>query len=724
MKKMNILKPASLLLSMAFIGASHYSLAQAASVEEVQSMVESAPTDSVHTVVNENGDQETENTGKYYNSEKDPINLTNEGHLPEDSTIPTEERVITGEFHNHTNQSSDASESYMSLENLLDAAFHEDLDQLPEEGRAFVEEGKPFDYFMTEDHLRKSPRDINGNEIPVQPTWKTIQEQIKKFNELKAQGKYEGKIYYPGFEWDMFGLDHVTVALIEDGTNRVPLEGIRQFEWLYSYDTPTEAFTDNELEVFGPRDNVKADKTHAYDGLKWIQENYPDSFYLVNHPSRHNGGGGVVHAEDIRDMIAYAPDIVAGLEGMPGNQMGGDRGEMHDIYGGADKMVAELGGVWDSLLGEGHDFFNYANSDFHFKISSNGLYSSGYWPSEYSRNYTKVEGNTFQDISEGMKKGNSWSVYGDLISGLEFFVKVGDKIVEMGDKLSVAKDTPVELVVRFQETKKNNYKHIFEGHESDVTNHPILDHIDLIVGNIFGKVQDKTLANNPTTRIGKRFTSDDWKKDGDEGWYSMSLPFQVDQDMYLRLRGTNNAVGQEGETDALGNPLIDPYMEKPEISSYDNPTEEDLAILREYFNQVNDRNYSDLWFYSNPIRLMVDDDQVTVSTVFENVVKSIVAEGTKVNEEIISEETPEIPGTPTPEAPGHDSDNEDDKDAQEKGSDDHKSDDKSNSELKVESASVLPQTGEQDSTVLFTGAALSILAGLGLVVGSSKKEEN
>ena len=746
MKKMNVLKPASLLLSMAVIGASHYSLVQAKTVEEIQAMTAVAPSGSTHTVTNENGDKETENTGKYYNADKDPLkDLSKAGQLVTDDKIPTEERIVSGEFHNHTNQSNDASEHYMTLENVLNAAFREDLDMIPAEGKISLDAGDAFDYYMTEDHFRKSPRDIEGNELGYEkPTWKTIQSQIEKFNQLKAEGKYSGKIYYPGFEWDLFGLDHVTVGIIEDGTNRVPLDAIRHFEWLYSYDTPTSAFTDNELEVFGPRDNVKADKTNAYDGLRWLQEQYPKSFFLVNHPSRHNGGNGVVAAEDIRKMLELAPDIVAGLEGMPGNQMGGDRGEMSDIYGGADLMIAKLGGVWDSLLGEGRNFFNYANSDFHFKISSNEIYSSGYWPSEYSRNYTKMKGDTFQDVSDALKAGNSWSVYGDLISGLEFFVEAAGQKVEMGQTLEVAKDTLANLTIRFKETETNNYKPLSADHESDVTNHPILDHIDLIVGNIFGELKDPATSENPTTRVQNRFTKENWSNDGD-GWHTIKLPFVVDQDMYMRLRGTNHGLNVPGQTDAHGNPLQDPVWDKPrpeneETFDWSNPTEEYKEAMMAHFNRINDRNYSDLWFYSNPIKIMVADGTYTIPEMYETMVKDIVKDPNTINNPRVEgvPETPETPVTPIPEEddtnvspidtaitnPTEEDNKVSDEISHLNEEKTHKESIKDIATKKVVSSSVLPQTGEKENASLFTGAALSILLGLGLAINTQSRKEN
>lgn len=93
-------------------------------------------------------------------------------------------------------------------------------------------------------------------------------------------------------------------------------------------------------------------------------------------------------------------------------------------------MIAVTGGVWDAMLSEGRRFFNFANSDFHFKVSADEKYSSGYWASEYSANQVWVEPGddqqfAFSDVVEGMRSGNAYSVYGNLISDLSFTVSDG-----------------------------------------------------------------------------------------------------------------------------------------------------------------------------------------------------------------------------------------------------------------------------------------------------------
>lgn len=168
-----------------------------------------------------------------------------------DAYAPSTGKWMTGEYHTHTVQSSDASEPFMKLENVLNAAFREDLDQLPAETITSFTYGKPFNFLMLSDHLRNSPRDPDGNKKPT-ARWEAIRDQQAKLEQLQASGKYANKIIYPGFEWDMMGLDHGSVAIVDSNDDAVPVEAIRQFEWLYSYDTSNDQFHSNEEKLLDP----------------------------------------------------------------------------------------------------------------------------------------------------------------------------------------------------------------------------------------------------------------------------------------------------------------------------------------------------------------------------------------------------------------------------------------------------------------------------------------
>ena len=77
-----------------------------------------------------------------------------------------------------------------------------------------------------------------------------------------------------------------------------------------------------------------------------------------------------------------------------------------------------------------------------------------------------------------------------------------------------------------------------------------------------------------------------------DGFHTITYKVKANKDQYFRLRGTNLGENVPGET-MDGEPLIDA---KTEIE--DNETR---------FLEINNRNYKDLWFYSNPIFVSVED---------------------------------------------------------------------------------------------------------------------
>ena len=151
---------------------------------------------------------------------------------------------------------------------------------------------------------------------------------------------------------------------------------------------------------------------------------------------------------DIRLYNDAAPSVFFGMAGMPGSQKeapsrGGydeeffnDDGTLDEeltaqarTYGGADYITAKVGGVWDSLLGEGRHFWIFSDSDFHDPTEE-------FWPGEYSKDHIWVEDLTPQGIVDGLRSGNSFSVEGQLIDGLEFRPR-RDESATMGDTLTV-----------------------------------------------------------------------------------------------------------------------------------------------------------------------------------------------------------------------------------------------------------------------------------------------
>lgn len=82
--------------------------------------------------------------------------------------------------------------------------------------------------------------------------------------------------------------------------------------------------------------------------------------------------------------------------------------------------------LWDALLGEGRKYFFFASSDWHNRGQFGPFEPQSTldaWPGEYQKIYVYTPNDRedrAQAILEGMRKGNSHSVVGDLISDLYF----------------------------------------------------------------------------------------------------------------------------------------------------------------------------------------------------------------------------------------------------------------------------------------------------------------
>jgi len=298
-----------------------------------------------------------------------------------------------------------------------------------------------------------------------------------------------------------------------------------------------------------------------------------------------------------------APDSVFMIEGMVGNQMESDRGGYtsayidanlpNRTYGGVDAMVAKVGGVWDALLGEGRRIWNVADSDSHFEIDAAGN-SSGYYPGEYAKNYVWMpEGATGSaGMLKSLRAGQQFGVFGDLINALDFRVRGSSGTGFMGQEIKVPSGEKVTLTIRFKSPPLNNYqKPVDSGKLGNMK--PVVDHVDLIVGDVTGKAAPGTpaygVATNASTRVLQRFTAADWTV-GADGFASVSVQLEAKKNQYFRLRGTNLAPNTPNQT-SNGEPLPD-----QKITDTDNTAR---------INATNDRNYNSLWFYSNPVFVSV-----------------------------------------------------------------------------------------------------------------------
>lgn len=447
---------------------------------------------------------------------------------------------VTGDFHTHT-YLTDGSHTE---EEVLSNAFGKyNLDWMANAEHGGTSKNTPFGVKLDNPVWR----------------WTTLPQSYTVLSYLSW--KYPNNTLIQGLEWNVPSHEHASVGIIANSA-----APISNFEYVFD---GGDKDTSRTLDGLPKINSTHAD---AVAGAKYLEDAYKNtSYFILNHPSR----ALTFTASSIRDFNNAAPDVAFGMEGIPGHQKEATRGGYgYDkgadtykarTYGGADYMIAKVGGLWDSLLGEGRHFWTFINSDFHDNVSGD------FWPGEYAKDYTYVTGNNQQAIVDGLRSGNSFAVEGDLINSLDFKVQGNGSSATMGQTLTVNKDSSVTVTIRFKSPEKNN-----NGDKIAV------DHVDLISGNVTEKAKPGTDAynkdTNETTKVVATFTKKQWHLDSD-GYYSVTYTDKADTAKYYRLRGTNNAPNTLNETDAAGNPLIDDLVGPNDASNA----------------------YKDLWFYSNPI---------------------------------------------------------------------------------------------------------------------------
>lgn len=491
-------------------------------------------------------------------------------------------RWLAGDFHNHTFLTDGSTAS----ENVFSHAFRFGLDWLAnsEHGGAYGRSpnGQPW----------PSSGLIFLGDPPAGNMWRW-QSLLQYSYPLisKARSAHPAKLIIQGYEWNIPAHEHASVGIID--TDEEDGKAIARHEYLFdAKDTSTTT------DVFLTKEEKQGENNHskAIAGVAWLEKNYQDSGYCVlNHPSRKLK----YSIADFRDLNDAAPHVAFGFEGFPGHQKAPtrgnyDRGPFFDAsgdeitdkartYGGADYILAKIGGTWDALLGEGRHFYTFANSDFHHP-------ENDFWPGEYTKNHTFVrdtnrDGKYSQlELLQGLRSGNSFIVHGDLIDGLRFSAQSHGKKAEMGGIMNALVGGEVTITISFKTPAKNN-------HGDTVA----VDHIDLISGEMSGKLSrlldDGATINpayekdsNETTRVIATFTAKEWQPSNKNGWRTISYRVgPIQNDMYFRLRGTNLGCGVQGKTDKECNPLVD------ELPGANN----------------QDKAYADLWFYSNPLFIRV-----------------------------------------------------------------------------------------------------------------------
>jgi len=322
-----------------------------------------------------------------------------------------------------------------------------------------------------------------------------------------------------------------------------------------------------------PQDSLRDMEPRMIEALEAMSSLEARPVVIANHPSRSASGLGAYGLDtpaELRGWNDAAPDVAVGMAGAPGHQAftlepdgsldaDAPRGAYarFPTMGGFDQLTARLGGFWDSMLGEGRRWWITANSDSHVNWREGGV---DFWPGEYSKTYVLAE-KTHDDILEGLRSGRIFVTTGDLVSEVDVLASVGGGnrgVAGIGGELVVDAGDEVEVTIRLRDPEAPNF-------HGDT---PTVARVDLIVGDVTGRVTDPTTDSNPTTHVAHRFVPGEWRRDGEVLEMRMRLG-PLERSGYLRVRGTN--------TDAL-EPERDPRGEDP---------------------------WTDLWFYTNPIFLTV-----------------------------------------------------------------------------------------------------------------------
>ncbi len=393
------------------------------------------------------------------------------------------------------------------------------------------------------------------------------------------------KLAATGLEWNVPGHEHCSVGIVAE--DAMP---IGEFE--YRFDRGDTDLSGGPNGVWKGKDPTLEGHSKAVAAVEWMQRNHPENGWIVfAHPER----AASYTVADFRDFNDAGPDVAVGFEGLPGHQGSQQRGGYREgavgggTFGGAGAYIAKVGGVWDALLGEGRRWWTFVSSDFH-------SLNNDFWPGQYAKTWTWIPDlnrdgrSSLEEIPHGLRSGNTFAVHGDLIDALELRAGSKKQSAAMGETLRVRRGAKVELRIRFRVPERN--------HNGES---PRVRLVQLIGGEVHAPaskfLSDGTTPNpeyaretNPTTRVLKLFTDSQIRRKG-QGWYE-TPPFVIKnfrQDSYFRIRGSNLTPNTPLETDAGGNPLPDSLMEAESQSD------------------KFDEAWRDLWFYSNPVFVRVQD---------------------------------------------------------------------------------------------------------------------
>lgn len=381
------------------------------------------------------------------------------------------------------------------------------------------------------------------------PTHSKVNLELAYPDLLKSRDLVPDVLQFWGMEFDAPAMDHHTLMIPQ---RRDEAQLLYELESRYAkYDAfPTDPSRDTESKMI--------------EFLNYAKSLNGKPLVIAHHAARSAAGLGEWGQDtprEFRNNQDAAPDLYVGFEGAPGHQAGPLNGRARGGYGnypthgGYDQMTAVVGGLWDSLLGEGRKWWITATSDSHVHWTRGG---TDFWPGEYSKTYVHAR-QDYADIMDGLRTGRVFVTTGDLVTSLDVTASNGRRTASVGQTVTVtdSRSNDVEIEVRFAPLRGENANQ----------DRPEVHRVDIIVGDVTGPVSDRDAASNPTTKVVARYGTSDFRSQGRDQVVRFTLR-DVTKDCYIRVRGTS--------TDEM----------EPAADGLESP-------------------WDDLWFYSNPVFVQV-----------------------------------------------------------------------------------------------------------------------
>ena len=545
----------------------------------------------------------------------------------------------------------------------------------------------------------------DGTAVP-KAMWRWQEIQSFQYAILEAESRARSKPIWIGLEQNAPGHEHISTTVLtgqlpwpKTGAGNANLQA--QYEYCFDrsdsdtsrgatnlWDCTVQGSGNNNANVDATAKKITGNNSAStpnlghlkiLEGIRWMSEKAPTGSYFVPAHLERAGvynpaGSNGFNIEHLRNFNNAGPRIAFGFESMPGHGAESNRGSYTTsavgggTYGGTGVYAAEVGGVWDALLGEGRNWWFFASSDYHNRGSfgpDQRETTADFFPGEYTRDHVMVRKGSnslsAEGIIDGLRGGNSFVANGQLIDRLSFTVCAAnpglpraankalvekaaaaavsknaevriDGCATMGEKLVVRPGADVIVTIAVRDpVGTNNSPYSFANpslKQINVTqplNAPVLDHVDLISGNVTGYVDPSNLASyagawtankgtpaavNTSTKVAKVFDKTGWTAAAD-GTLTMSFRVSgVKASQYFRLRGTNLPANVPYETDANGNPIKD-FDSAGNIACSDAACPAHLALavagnkaglaVGAKTSSFDVAAWADLWFYSNPV---------------------------------------------------------------------------------------------------------------------------